>query len=80
MSTAKDTSHKAKRDSRLDEVLGLATGHARNELGDAENKSVTAAATLTVSSTENEATDSCGVNASVTVGSTHTSTDAKAKK
>lgn len=80
MSTAKNPDHKAKRDSRLDQVLELATGHARNELGDADNKNVTAAATLTVSSTENEATDSCGVNASVTLGTTHTATEAKAKK
>ncbi len=75
-----NTTHKAKRDSRLDEVLNLATGHARNELGDTENKSVTAAATLSVSSTENDATEQCGVNASVTLGCTHSKTDAKAKK
>ncbi|MCC6980205.1 MAG: hypothetical protein IT343_17935 [Candidatus Melainabacteria bacterium] len=72
--------HKAKRDSRLDEVLGLATGHAKNELGDSENKSVTAAATLNVSSSENDVTEACGVNASVTLGATHSKTDAKAKK
>jgi hypothetical protein len=78
MSTA--NTHKTKRDSRLDEVLGLATGHAKNELGDAENKSVTAAATLNVTSAENDVTEACGVNASVTVGSTHSKTDAKAKK
>ncbi len=78
MSTA--NTHKAKRDSRLDEVLGLATGHAKNELGDADNKSVTAAATLSVTSTEADVTDTCGVNASVTLGSTHSKTDVKAKK
>jgi len=78
MSTA--NTHKAKRDSRLDEVLGLATGHAKNELGDAENKSVTAAATLSASSTENDVKEDCGVNASVTLGATHSKTDLKAKK
>jgi len=78
MSTA--NTHKAKRDSRLGEVLGLATGHAKNELGDADNKSVTAAATLTVSSSENDVTEDSGVNASVTLGTTHSKTDAKAKK
>ena len=78
MSTA--NTHKAKRDSRLDEVLGLATGHAKNELGDSENKSVTSAATHNVSSSENDVTEACGVNASVTLGATHSKTDAKAKK
>lgn len=78
MSTA--NTHQAKKASRLDQVLKLSTDHAKAELGDGENKSVTAAATLSVSATENDATDACGVNASVTLGTTHTTTDAKSKK
>ncbi len=42
---------KAAKATRLDQVLKLATGHAQTELGDADNKSVTAAATLNVTST-----------------------------
>ncbi len=71
---------KAAKATRLDQVLKLATGHAQNELGDADNKSVTAAATLNVTSTENEATEASGVNASVTLGTSHSTTDAKSKK
>lgn len=61
---------KAKTAANLDTVLTLATDTARAELGEAGNKSVTAAATLTVSATENDTTDETGVNASVSLGVT----------
>jgi cytochrome bd-type quinol oxidase subunit 1 len=69
----------AKRAANLATVLGMATDTAKAELGDADNKSVTAAATLNVSSTEGDTTESAGTNASVTVGTT-SSTVTNAKK
>ena len=59
-----------KRAATLDTVLTLATSTAKTELGDADNKSVTAAATLDVSATEGDTTTSNGHNASVTLGTT----------
>jgi len=74
MSNTKDTTTQdpkaAKRAANLTTVLGLATDTAKAELGDADNKSVTAAATLNVSATENGTTENAGTNASVTVGTT----------
>ena len=64
----------AKRAASLNTVLGLATTTAQTELGDSDNKSVTAAATLTVSSTEGDTTESAGTNASVTLGTTSSTT------
>jgi cytochrome bd-type quinol oxidase subunit 1 len=66
MSTPKPT----KRAKNLDTVLTLATSTAQAELGEAANKSVTAAATLDVSATEGDTTTSTGHNASVTLGTT----------
>jgi cytochrome bd-type quinol oxidase subunit 1 len=60
----------AKRAKNLDTVLDLATSTAKGELGDATNKSVTAAATLNVSATEGDTTEDNGHNASVTLGTT----------
>ncbi len=71
----------AKRAANLTTVLGLATDTATAELGDADNKTVTAAATLNVTSVEGETTDTAGTNASVTVGTTaSTVTKDSAKK
>lgn len=71
--------HKATKASRLDQVLDLATGHARTELGENENKKVTATATLNVTSDDADATESCGVEAGVTLGVSH-NREAKSKK
>jgi hypothetical protein len=60
----------SKRSANLDTVLNLATTTAQAELGTADNKSVTAAATLDVSSTEGDTTTANGHNASVTLGTT----------
>jgi len=60
----------AKRSANLDTVLGLATSTAKSELGDADNKSVTAAATLNVTVSEGDTTEQAGQNASVTLGTT----------
>jgi hypothetical protein len=57
-----------KRATNLDTVLNLATTTAQAELGSADNKSVTAAATLDVSATEGDTTTKDGHNASVTLG------------
>jgi hypothetical protein len=71
----------AKRAANLATVLGLATDTAKAELGGADNKSVTAAATLSVSATEGDTTENAGSNASVTVGTTSsTVTKDSAKK
>jgi len=82
MSNTKTTStdpKAAKRAKNTDTVLDLATSTAKGELGDATNKSVTAAATLNVSVTENDTTEDNGHNASVTIGVT-SSTTSNAKK
>jgi hypothetical protein len=68
-----NSSKNTKRAKNLETVLGLATGAAKDELGTADNKSVTAAATLNVSATEGDTTTSNGQNASVTLGVTATS-------
>lgn len=70
---------KAKKNARLDEVLKLATGHAKGELGDADNKKVNAVATLTVSTDDASGKESCGVEAGVTLGVTHSAEPAKTK-
>jgi hypothetical protein len=63
----------AKRAKNLDTVLTLATTSAQAELGAAANKSVTAAATLSVSATEGDTTNNDGTNASVTLGTSSSS-------
>jgi hypothetical protein len=65
-----NSSKNTKRGKNLDTVLALATGTAQAELGEAVNKTVTAAATLDVSATEGDTTTSNGHNASVTLGTT----------
>jgi cytochrome bd-type quinol oxidase subunit 1 len=70
----------AKRAANLSTVLGLATTTAQAELGDADNKTVTAAATLNVTSTEGDTTDNAGTNASVTVGTTSSTVTKDAAK
>lgn len=85
MSNTKDTTTQdpkaAKRAANLTTVLSLATDTAKAELGDAGNKSVTAAASLSVSATEGETTENNGTTASVTVGTTSsTVTNDSAKK
>ncbi|MBS1994414.1 MAG: hypothetical protein JSS86_12760 [Cyanobacteria bacterium SZAS LIN-2] len=81
MSNTKNTTDPkaAKRAKNLDTVLDLATSTAKGELGEATNKSVTAAATLNVSATEGDTTEEAGHNASVTLGVT-SSTTSNAKK
>jgi len=66
-----------KRAATLDTVLTLATSTAKTELGEADNKSVTAAASLNVSATENGTTTENGHNASVTLGTTSSTTPVK---
>lgn len=68
------------RDSRLTEVLDLATSTARGEIDGAENKKVTAKATLSVSATEGTKTTDDGVEAGVTLGVSHSETDSAAAK
>lgn len=63
---------KSTRDERLDKVLKLATGTAKSELGEnADNKRVTATATLATKVTEAGTTKADGVDASVTLGVSH---------
>jgi|AGTN01.1.fsa_nt_gi hypothetical protein len=69
----------AKRHARLDQVLGTATDEAKRELGDSDNTAVTATATLDVSKKEGATTTSDGVNASVTLGTSHSSKTDEAK-
>jgi cytochrome bd-type quinol oxidase subunit 1 len=66
-----------KRATNLETVLGLATSTAKTELGESDNKSVTAAATLSISATEGGTTTDNGHNASVTLGTTSSSTPVK---
>ncbi len=55
--------------SRLDQVLELSTQAARGELGDAaDNKQVSAKATLSVAVTESGTTKNKAVNAGVSLG------------
>ncbi len=63
---------------RLDQVLGLATDTAKGEHGGAESKKVTAAATLNVTSVEGTKTTTDGVEAAVTLGTSHSETDTAA--
>lgn len=69
----------AKRNARLDHVLGTATDEARRELGDSDNSEVTATATLDVTSKTGATTTSDGVKASVSLGTSHSSVTDEAK-
>jgi hypothetical protein len=74
MSTnSKAAAKKAKRDENLGKVLDLATGTAQSELGDSDNRTVSAAATLSVTATEGDTTDKAGVTATVSLGVTSSS-------
>ena len=53
----KKAAAKASRDANLSKVLELATGTAQDELGDADNKEVSAEATLTVTSNDGISND-----------------------
>lgn len=71
----------AVREQRLDEVLNMATGHGKTELKGAANRKVTAKATLSVSATEGDKTVDDGVEAAVTLGTSHSEkTEGGAKK
>jgi len=84
MSNTKDTTTQdpkaAKRAANLDTVLNLATTTAKAELGETDNKTVTAAATLNVTSVEGDTTETAGQNASVTVGTTSSTVKADSAK
>jgi len=69
-----------KRAANLNTVLTLATTTAKTELGETDNKTVTAAATLNVTSVEGDTTETAGQNASVTVGTTSSTVTAAKKK
>lgn len=71
---------KAKRDENLGKVLDLATSTAQSELGDADNRTVSAEATLSVTSVEGDTTDKAGVTATVSLGVTSSTETAAAKK
>lgn len=71
---------KAKRDENLGKVLDLATSTAQGELGDADNRTVSAEATLSVTSVEGDTTDKAGVTAAVSLGVTSSTETAAAKK
>lgn len=75
-------SHKDQQGScPLTTVLDLATTTAKTQLGtDAENKQVSAEATLTTTVTENGTTDTTSVDATVSLGVKHSSTSADASK
>lgn len=67
-------------DSRLDNVLRLATSTAKGELGsNATNKKVSAAASLTTRVTENGKTTRDAVNASVSLGVSRSEEEAEAE-
>lgn len=55
------------RDARMDLVLNTATDEAKRVLGDSDNKSVTTGVTMSVSATENGETVNDGVEASVSL-------------
>lgn len=59
-------------DEKLETVLALATTTARTEISGAQNRSVSAKATLETSVTEGDETDTNGVNAAVSLGVTST--------
>lgn len=85
MSNTKDTTttqdpKAAKRAANLTTVLGMATSTATAELGESDNKTVTAAATLNVTSVEGDTTETAGQNASVTVGTTSSTVTKDAAK
>ena len=71
---------KAKRDENLGKVLDLATSTAQGELGDADNRIVSAEATLSVTSVEGDTTDKAGVTAAVFLGVISSTETAAAKK
>ncbi len=77
--TSKKAAQKAKRDENLNKVLGLATSTAQTELGDSDNRKVTAEASLSVTAVEGATTDKAGVTASVSLGVTSSSETAEAK-
>jgi len=77
--TAKKAAQKAKRDENLTKVLDLATATAQGELGDSDNRKVTAEATLSTSATEGDTTDKAGVTASVSLGVSASSETVAAK-
>jgi hypothetical protein len=71
---------KATREANLGKVLDLATSTAQGELGDADNRTVSAEATLSVTSVEGDTTDKAGVTAAVSLGVTSSTETAAAKK
>lgn len=71
---------KATREANLGKVLDLATSTAQSELGDADNRTVSAEATLSVTSVEGDTTDKAGVTAAVSLGVTSSTETAAAKK
>ncbi len=71
---------KATREANLGKVLDLATSTAQSELGDADNRSVSAEATLSVSATEGDTTEKAGVTAAVSLGVTSSTETVAAKK
>jgi len=71
---------KATRDANLGKVLDLATSTAQGELGDADNRTVSAEATLSVSATEGDTTEKAGVKAAVSLGVTSSTETVAAKK
>ncbi|CAN5148366.1 hypothetical protein BH11CYA1_BH11CYA1_28450 [soil metagenome] len=79
-SSDKSAAKKAKRDENLGKVLDLATSTAQSELGDADNRTASAEATLSVSATEGDTTEKAGVTAAVTLGTTSSTETVAAKK
>ncbi|MBA4073682.1 MAG: hypothetical protein C0465_26255 [Ralstonia sp.] len=71
---------KATREANLGKVLDLATSTAQGELGDADNRTVSAEATLSVSATEGDTTEKAGVTAAVSLGVTSSTETVAAKK
>ena len=67
------------RDARLNDVTELSNSTARAELGASGNKSVSATASLQVSSTEGGKTVKDGVKATVALETSHEETDGSAE-
>lgn len=67
------------RQARVDSATTTAQDEVRRVHGNAENKAVTATATLNVTSTENGKTVNDGVEVTVGVKTTHSETDESAK-
>lgn len=76
----KKAAAKATRDANLAKVLDLATSTAQGELGEADNKDVSAEATLTVTSNDGATNDKSGVKAAVSLGVSASSEAVAAKK